>query len=98
MNACIKTGANVWLTSHDHIVHGDLYRVADLYVLRYLPGQAYRMDPHAALEAHALFDNARAEREDNQFASVPNTMPSYLDMEGAGVIIIHEVYVRNYLK
>lgn len=98
MNACIKTGANVWITSHGHILHGDLYRVGDMYVLRYTHGQAFRNDPQSALSAHAMFDNARAESEDNQFASLPRNAPNYLDMEGAGVMIIHCIYVRNYLK
>lgn len=95
MNACIKTGANVWITSHGHILHGDLYRVGGVYLLRYAAGQAYRNDPQAALEAHALFDDATAEREDNQFGRWH--IPNLHDFDGAKMLVIHQIYVRDYL-
>ena len=33
MNACIKTGANVYLPEYGFTVHGDLFELGDVYVL-----------------------------------------------------------------
>jgi hypothetical protein len=35
-NPCRKTGADVWVTSHCGYLHGDVYKVGDVYYLRYV--------------------------------------------------------------
>lgn len=34
MNVCIKTGADVYLPDRNSIVHGDLYKVGDIYIFK----------------------------------------------------------------
>lgn len=35
MNSCIKTGANVFFPEYSVVVHGDLFKIGDCYMLQY---------------------------------------------------------------
>ena len=35
MNSCIKTGANVYFPEYSVVVHGDLFKIGDCYILQY---------------------------------------------------------------
>lgn len=63
VNSCIKTGADVYLLDRYSIVHGDLYKVGDTYILRRTdceediqPGDRYhlRMDNYSNCGANCI--------------------------------------------
>jgi hypothetical protein len=89
MNPCIKTGANVWLES-GHAIHGDLYVCHGNYVLRYNTNGKYRHDLTPD-DCDALFLDLQAEQYSVQF---PENVNDFLDLHGAGVIIIAESAAR----
>lgn len=63
MNPCIKTGANVYLQSHDAIVHGDLYRIGDTWYLVHCDEDTwnYAPQPGEVHQCHAHFNIQQAE-------------------------------------
>lgn len=91
MNPCIKTGADVFITSHGTVLHGDLYKLAGIYVLRYGLDQPFLDDPKAVKKCFARFDDAVAESDGNLFGE-----PRFINFDASqwGTLIIHEDYVE----
>lgn len=89
MNSCIKTGADVWLTSHHCMVHGDMYRCGLMYVFRYC--EDVRYDVRQAC-AHFVFDDDLAMVA---AAEMPNRPPPFIDLQGARVMVINTLYVKD---
>lgn len=87
MNPCIKTGANVWLESHGAAIHGDLYAVNGVILLRYLPHSQYMRDDLTADDCDMVFLDRQAER--NAMLH-PDCVTDFLNLESAGVIIVAE--------
>lgn len=103
MTPCRKTGANVWITSHECILHGDLFRVGDVWILHYVEGQRYGVSPAERAACHAVFNDESAYAVDDHAAFYGDYVgsrgdshtPRVLNMEGrAQCLIIHDDYVE----
>lgn len=92
MNPCIKTGADVYITSHGTVLHGDLYALDGMFVLRYGIGQDFNDDPKAIAKCYARFDDAAAELKGIQLDILPRVIN--FDTSQWGTLIIHEDYVE----
>lgn len=44
--SCVKTGANVLLSEYGAVVHGDLFKVGDCYILQFRPGGLHDKHHH----------------------------------------------------
>jgi len=104
MNQCVKTGADVWDTSYNAVLHGDLYRMDGYYVLRYVGEPQYTRGMTPA-QCHAVFDMAQAE-QDRQRTFFPARLvlpyfPPFLVFNnrgyGIGQIILADQYVKDQL-
>lgn len=93
MNPCIKTGANVFITSHGTVLHGDLYKLEGVYVLRYNVDQPFNDDPKAIRECFAKFDDHLAEVNSNSLSAFPPLMINF-DAPKYGTLILHHDYVE----
>lgn len=91
MNPCIKTGCDVFITSHGTVLHGDLYKLETVYILRYGIGQAFNDNPKAIKKCFAQFDDAKAEHEGNLFGT-----QRFINFDSSqwGTLIINEEYVE----
>lgn len=93
LNPCIKTGANVWIDSHGAALHGDLYHVAGVYVLRYVGARL--IEPKKCDAIFLAIEAAEA-------TEGLEVTPSILDMnpfrsDCCGTIIIEEAFVKTEL-
>lgn len=95
MNACLKTGADVLIESHQAVLHGDLYVCGEMFILRYTLGSTnepnYQYEQKRIDGAHASFFNNACDAADSQ---MPWAAPENLHLEGACVWMIHRDYVR----
>jgi hypothetical protein len=100
VNPCLKTGADVLIESHQAVIHGDLYVCGEMFVLRYLPdhdASKWIHDVHWIYDTdrienpHARFENSLADEVSNGTPWLP---PDNLQLEGAGVWMIHRDYVQ----
>lgn len=92
MNPCIKTGCDVFITSHGTVLHGDLYQLDTMFVLRYGIGQDFNDSPKAIAKCYARFDDAAAELKGYRLGNKPMTIN--FDTSQWGTLIIHEDYVE----
>lgn len=100
MNPCIKTGCDVLIQSHQAVLHGDLYLCGEMFVLRYIPysdpttyihEENWIYDTMRIIGAEAQFENGLCDEVCNGTPWLP---PDNLQLEGAGVWLIHRDYVR----
>jgi hypothetical protein len=103
MNACIKTGADVWDTNENGVRYGDLYHVNGFYVLRYV-GVPHYDRSQVENDCFATFDTRQAYL-DQQRMHYPARLlqpeyPNILDMAGGAdmgyaTLLIAEQYVKE---
>lgn len=92
MNPCIKTGADVWLNAYGGHLHGDLYHIEGVYILRYVGKVSYTK---RKLECDAVFTDTSA--LDNQRMALPRTLDLNPFRSDCGTIVVVEDYVQNLL-
>lgn len=87
MNPCIKTGANVWLQSHSCVLHGDLFKVGEVWMLHHTGMEnAVYNSFDAPSGVHANFYDSDAEQDHRQRRIM-------LSLESKNVILLHEDFV-----
>lgn len=96
MNPCIKTGADVFLTSHGSFYHGDLYHMEGVYVFRYRGDQPHLSKLPTGMRMHARLEDAAAEDASNTWAY--EALPLLIDLDGPfRTMIIHQDFVEDFL-
>ena len=72
MNPCVKTGARVWIESHNAIANGDLYRVGEVYLYVHVSSDVWDFSPNfeEVMKTYAHFYNRHVQRA-QQYSPFP---------------------------
>lgn len=88
---CVKTGARIWIQSHDAIANGDLYLVGSVYLYVHIGIEFWNhgFTPHERFEAYAWFNNRELE-----FTQHLHPVPMEHWFANQNIIALHSDYVE----
>lgn len=76
---CIKTGCDVYLESHGGVLHGDMFRIGDVFILHHCGMNTMSFGPCAELCDFEFLDVGPVFDGDSMFLDSANiiAMPAY---------------------
>lgn len=98
MNACIKTGANVYIESHNAVARGDLYLVGPMFLFVHTasPYWIWEPKPDQIADCHAQFFNKGITENRQHF--FPNEPPLEHWFQAQRMIVLHSDFVQTNLE